>query len=187
MGFDYKSAPPEEVQRRLRQIIEQTGGHLTLSRRALNDVEDAIFPEEQIFAIGEGVLNQDMWLILVTDRRILLLCRGLVFGFKSKTILLEKITDIISQPGNMMTALIIKEGAFSHEIINIHKVADQSIENKISSVLKAKKIGVSVEALPEDEHLAQLAELVKRRESRLIDDEQFDQEKAKLMEKYLSS
>jgi len=35
--------------------------------------------------------------------------------------------------------------------------------------------------------LAQLAELVKRRESRLIDDEQFDQEKAKLMEKYLSS
>jgi hypothetical protein len=34
--------------------------------------------------------------------------------------------------------------------------------------------------------LASLAELVKRREARLIDDEEFDREKAKIMEKYIA-
>ena len=186
MGFDYKNSPPVEVQKKLKEILHQTGGHLTLSSRALSDVEDAIYPGEQIFAIGEGVLNLDMWLILVTDRRILLLCRGLLFGFKTKTIELEKISAVTSEPGRMMTTLIVKEGRFNHEISNIHKDAAITIEKKIKAGLKANEIGLPAETLPEDEHLASLAELVKRREARLIDDEEFDTEKAKIMEKYIA-
>jgi hypothetical protein len=186
MGFDYKNSPPIEVQKKLKEILQQTGGHLTLSSRALSDVEDAIYPGEQIFAIGEGVLNLDMWLILVTDRRILLLCRGLLFGFKSKTIELEKISAVTSESGRMMTTLIVKEGRFNHEISNIHKDAAITIEKKIKAGLKANEIGLPAETLPEDEHLASLAELVKRREARLIDDEEFDREKAKIMEKYIA-
>ena len=85
-----------------------------------------------------------------------------------------------------MTTLIVKEGRFNHEISNIHKDAAVIIEKKIKAGLKANEIGMSAEALPEDEHLAKLAELVKKRESRLIDDEEFDREKAKIMEEYIS-
>jgi len=185
--FDFKSAKPEDVRKKLNEIIQKSSGHLTLSSRALNDVEDAIFPEEDIFAIGEGLYNNDLWLILVTDRRVLMLCRALFFGLKSKTIRLEDINSIRSNPGRIMANLVIQEGTTSIVIENVHTLSAQFIENKINLLLKGRKLGVAPSAIPEDEHLAALAALVKQREARLIDEDEFDRQKAELMRKYLES
>ena len=185
--FDFKSAKPEDVRKKLNEIIQKSSGHLTLSSRALNDVEDAIFPEEDILAIGEGLYNHDMWLILVTDRCVLLLCRGLFFGLKSKTIRLDDIKSIQSAPGRIMTNLTIQEGTVNLVIENVHNLSAQFIENKINLLMKGKKLGVAVSAIPENEHLAALAGLVKKREKREIDDDEFDRQKAELMRQYLES
>lgn len=185
--FDFKSAKPEDVRKKLNEIVQKSSGHLTLSSRALNDVEDAIFPEEDIFAIGEGLYNNDLWLILVTDRRVLMLCRGLFFGLKSKTIRLEDIKSIQSDAGRIMTNLVIREGTATLVIENVHALSAQFIENKINLLLKGRALGVAAAAIPENEHLAALAALVKQRESRLIDEDEFDRQKAELMQKYLES
>ena len=185
--FDFKSAKPEDVRKKLDEIVKKSSGHLTLSSRALNDVEDAIFPQEDIFAIGEGLYNNDLWLILVTDRRVLMLCRSLFLGLKSKTIRLEDIKSIQSIPGRIMTNLIIQEGTVNLVIENVQTLSAQFIENKINLLLKGQKLGVAASAVPENEHLAALAALVKQREARLIDEDEFDRQKAALMQKYLES
>jgi len=185
--FDFKSAKPEDVRKKLNEIVQKSSGHLTLSSRALNDVEDAIFPQEDIFAIGEGLYNNDLWLILVTDRRVLMLCRSLFMGLKSKTIRLEDIKSIQSTAGRIMTNLIIQEGTVNLVIENVHNLSAQFIENKINLLLKGRKLGVAAAAVPDNEHLAALAVLVKQREARLIDEDEFDRQKAELMQKYLES
>ena len=187
MGFDFKSARPEDVRKKLDEITRKSSGYLTLAARALNDVEDAIYPEEEILAIGEGLYNHDMWLILLTDRRILLLCRGLLFGFKSKSIRLEDIVDLQIVPGRMMTQLVVREGTKNIEIDNVHNASAQYIENRLRQILKGRQVGIPVASLPEDDHLLALAELVRKREQRLISDDDFDSQKAELMRKYLES
>jgi hypothetical protein len=187
MGFDFKSARPEDVRKKLDEITRKSSGYLTLAARALNDVEDAIYPEEEILAIGEGLYNHDMWLILVTDRRILMLCRGLLFGFKSKSIRMEDVAGVTAVPGSMMTKLVVQEGTKSIEIDNIHNASAQYIEGRIRQVLKGQKLGIPAVSMPEDDHLVALAELVKKREQRQIDDEEFDRQKAELMRKYIES
>jgi hypothetical protein len=116
-----------------------------------------------------------------------MLCRGLLFGFKSKSIRMEDVAGVTAVPGSMMTKLVVQEGTKSIEIDNIHNASAQYIEGRIRQVLKGQKLGIPAVSMPEDDHLVALADLVKKREQRQIDDEEFDRQKAELMRKYIES
>jgi len=187
MSFDYKRSTPAEIQKKLHEVIEVSKGHLTLASRALKDVSDTLRPGEHIFAIGEGLYNLDMWLIVITDLRVILLSRGFLFGLKTKSIDLSSINGLKSSPGTIMSTLTIQDGERNVEIENIHRASAQFLENQIKACIKARKTGSSAQIVEEDDELAALADLVKKRESRIINDDEFDREKAKIMEKYLAS
>ena len=76
--------------------------------------------DESIKAITSGLTGGSTWLIVCTDRRVLMRDKGMVYGVKLIEIPLDRITSITHSKGLLLWGAIT-EGAVTRIIKNIPK------------------------------------------------------------------
>lgn len=99
MVFDYKNASPAELKNEYNRIAKEIGDDQFFTKRELSHLPKILGDGEQVLAFTSGLMDGNTWLITLTDRRIIFLDKGLIYGLKQVTIDLDKINAVSGRPG----------------------------------------------------------------------------------------
>lgn len=158
------------------------------TKKEVKELPMILFDDEIINYATSGFLDNNTWLIVVTNKRVLFLDKGMVFGIKQKEIPLEKINSISQKRGMLMGEIHIWDGAAKFQIKQVAKNTVQPFvdatnraidELKKEQTVTVVQAQVETAAAPEPSGYAKIKELKELLDMGAITQDEFDTEKKK--------
>jgi len=182
MPFDFKNASRDELKAQYQRIARETGDDQFFTKKELNHLPSVLADGEQVLSFSSGVMDGSTWLIVLTDRRVIFLDKGLIYGLKQASIDLDKINAVSGKTGLLLGSIIIEDGASSRAITNVQKRTVAAFTNKLRDAMENRKAARHQSVAPALHDLAgQLEKLDQLRQRGLLTDDEFAVQKAKLL------
>ncbi|QDU83092.1 hypothetical protein Pla163_01880 [Planctomycetes bacterium Pla163] len=162
----------------LRQIRALASADTFGTTKEVRHLPDVLFDDEPVLGITSGMMAGDTWLIVCTDRRVVLLNRGLVYGLKQREMPLERINSIEHSTGLVLGSIAIWDGADRMEIRNVVK---QTVMPFVDAVNRAR-VALGSERASGDDRVTQLERLADLRERGALTEAEFDEQKRRVLE-----
>ena len=67
------------------------------------------------------MMDGNTWLVTLTDRRIIFLDKGMIYGLKQASVDLDKVNAVSGRTGLIFGSIIIEDGASSRAITSVQK------------------------------------------------------------------
>lgn len=177
--FDFKHGPQAERSAHFDRIARETGDDRFLTRRELKALPDLLAAGEQVFAFSSGFMDGKSWLIVLTDKRILFLNKGFLYGLDQSSISLDKINSISGSTGILFGDIVVEDGANKHWIKRVWKGSVAKFIAKAREVMENRKQGVGVS--DEYARYAAIEWLATLKERGSITQDEFDAQKRLLL------
>lgn len=151
------------------------------TKKEIKSLPEILHDDEKICALTSGLMNGNTWLIVCTNKRVIFLDKGMIYGLKQVEIPLEKINSILQKTGIFFGEVHIWDGASKMEIRNcIKRTVKPFVDavNKATEEKKNKGVTAQVERVDVVSQLEKLATLL---EAGLLTKEEFEQQKKKIL------
>ncbi|WP_304970351.1 PH domain-containing protein [Romboutsia ilealis] len=89
------------------------------TRKEIDELSNILAKDEYIKAMTSGFNDGNTWLIVCTNRRVLMLDKGLLYGLKLIDIPLDRINSISHSKGLMLGKIAITDGSTTRTIENV--------------------------------------------------------------------
>jgi hypothetical protein len=136
---------------------------------------------ETIMYATSGMMDNNTWLIVCTDQRVLFLDKGMIFGLKQTEIPMEKVNSIAYKTGLMFGQIQIYHGSAQMKIESISKKTVKpmvdAINREIEKLKQPDKQEAATTLSPADEILKYKHLL----DADAITQEEFDAKKKQLL------
>lgn len=180
MTFDFKNASKKDLNAKYKEIADEIGDDRFFTMKELNHLPEVLLDGEQVVAFTSGIMDGNTWLIAVTDRRIVFLDKGMLWGLKQTSIDLSNVNAVSGETGMLFGKITIADGGQNYTITNVWKKTVKPVTNKINECLERRRAapapqaggGSAVDAL---ERLAALYE------KGLLTEEEFKAQKTKVL------
>lgn len=153
-----------------------------LGRKEINELPNILALNESLDNLIQGVYNNGHGILVSTDRRLIFIDKGLIYGLKVEDFPLDKITSIQYETGIIFGKVKIHT---SGNIAVIDKV-DKTSARQFGEFVRNKLSQPKTTAQPEMQQpsvLDQLEKLGKLKESGILSEEEFNEQKKKLLDK----
>ncbi|MDR1276400.1 MAG: PH domain-containing protein [Candidatus Accumulibacter sp.] len=181
MSFDFKNASPEELKKEYERIAKETGDDQFFTKKELNHLPEILLQGEQVLAFSSGFMNGNTWLVALTDRRIIFLDKGLIFGLTQETVDLDKINTVSGETGLILGKIAIQDGAIQRIIDNVPKRSVLPFTNRVRDAIEARKNKQHAPAVPQDDVVSKLERLAALPEKGILSPEEFKEQKVKIL------
>lgn len=182
MTFDFKNSSPAERKKEYDRIAREIGDDQFFTKRELNHLPEILADGEQVLAFTSGLMDSNTWLITLTNRRIIFLDKGMIYGLKQTTIDLDKVNSVSGQTGLLFGKIVIEDGASSRKIDNVWKRTVVPFTNRVRDAIEARKnASRPVTTERQDDVVSRLEKLGSLLEKGLLTQEEFMSQKAKLL------
>ena len=154
---------------------------ISFTKKELNYLPEILQDGEQILAHlrSDGC---NTWLISLTDRRIIFLDKGMIYGLKQEAIPLNRVNAVSGSTGLIFGKIIITDGAKDREITNVWKKTVKIFTNKCQDAIHAtNQTQHQVSQQPEEDPYAKLEKLASLKEKGIISEDEFEKEKKKIL------
>lgn len=182
--FDFKHADKKALKAEYDRIAKETGDDQFFTKKELNYLPELLLEGEQVLTFSSGIMDNNTWLIALTDKRIIFINKGLIFGVKHAIINLDKINGIEGSTGLLFGQITINDGAVVRKITNVWK---KTVKYFVSKTLEAidnlnKQKNEPAPAQTQAVDVAtQLEKLAALKEKGILTEEEFAAQKAKLL------
>ena len=175
------------------RIAKEIGDDQLFIRKELAHLPEVLSDGEQVFSFASGVMSDassilpSTWLIVLTNRRIIFLDKGMLYGLQQTIIDLDKVTAISGKTGLLLGEITIEASASSKTIKNVNKKTVTPFTNHAQRAIEARKTTASIrEAVskpqPQEEDVfSKLERLAALKERGILTDEEFSQQKARIL------
>ena len=187
--FDFKNASKEEFHKKCSEIGKGLGDDQFFVKKEFNYLQEILQDNEQILAFSSGFMDGNTWLISLTDRRIIFLDKGLIYGLKQDIIPLNRVNAISGKTGMMFGNIQVTDGARTRIIKNVWKKTVITFTNKVQETLDAinkspvlRSSENTQQPATKENKYEELEKLAALKEKGLISEEEFNQEKKKLLD-----
>lgn len=133
--FDFKNASKKELRKEYKRIAQTTGDSQFFTKKELFHLPKILMDEEQVLAFSSGLMNGNTWLIALTDRRVVFLDKGLLFGTRQTTVPIDKISAVHGQLGLFFGKITINAGGAEMTITQVAKHTVFPFTNKLQEVI----------------------------------------------------
>jgi hypothetical protein len=184
MAFDFKNASQADRKREYDRIAKELGDDQFFTKKELNHLPEILSTGEQVLAFTSGLMDGNTWLITLTDRRIIFLDKGMIYGLKQTSVDLDKVNSVSGQTGIFFGKITIEDGASSRLIDNVWKKTVVAFTNKVRDAIEARKSASTHASAPQasaDDVVTKLEKLAALLEKGIINKEEFAQQKAKIL------
>lgn len=187
MGFDFKNASSAERKVECKRIAAEVGDDLFFTKKELEHLPEILLDGEYVISFTSGMMDGNTWLITLTDKRIIFLDKGMLYGLKQAVIDLDKVNAVSCETGLLLGSISIQDGATTRTIKNVQKKTVVNFTNKVRDALEARK-------RPQPSHptlsntaetidvISQLERLASLKEKGVLSQDEFDQQKRKLIQ-----
>lgn len=185
MSFDFKNASQTDRKREYDRIAKEIGDDQFFTKKELNHLPQILADGEQVLAFTSGMMEGNTWLITLTDKRIIFLDKGMIYGLKQVVINLDKIHSVSGNTGIMFGKIGIEDGASQRNIEFVPKGAVVPFTNKVRDAIEYHKKPSANYSVPQqnsgDDIISKLEKLASLQERGVLTQEEFAQQKAKLL------
>lgn len=171
-----------EIQQRLKELgdIDTFG-----TKKEIKELPDLLYKEETIEYLTSGTLNGNTWLVVCTNKRILFVNTGLLFGCKQLEIPLEKVNSVETTKGLLFGKIRIWDGASSMVIDNVGKSTLQPFVNAVNNArdrLKDNNPQTKTEKSNDtNDYIKELERLAELKDKGIITEEEFLNKKKQIL------
>lgn len=153
--------------------------------KELNHLHEVINDGENILGHTRGFYDGDTWLICITDRRVLFIDKGMISGMKSTEIPLDSVGSVNYETKMMGGNITINSSGTERKIGKMRKQDVKDISNLISEAAAKMKKGLHSggSAAPQESKMDELKKLAELKDSGVLTEDEFNEQKAKLLEK----
>ena len=133
-----RAATHEGTMRTLKEIWQEINAlphrYIFYTRKEIRYLPKVLSDNEHILALTSGFMNNRTWLAVCTNRRVLFLNRGMIFGLDQRQLNLDRIQSIDSSFGIAFGTIRVWDGAAS---MNIGLVLKTSVAPFVRTVQEA--------------------------------------------------
>lgn len=182
MAFDYKNASPEALKAEYNRIAQEVGDDQFFTKKELNHLPQVLADGEQVLAFTSGIMDANTWLITLTDRRVIFLDKGMIYGLKQASIELDKINAVSGKTGLFFGEIHIQDGGSERQIKNVWKKTVVNFTNKVRDAMHARKQPHPTAApVAADDMISKLERLGALLASGVLSEAEFAQQKARIL------
>ena len=154
--------------------------------KEVSHLPEILHDDENIKYLTSGLMDGTTWLVVCTQKRVLLLDHGFLFGFKQSEMNLENINSISFQTGLFFGAIEIWHGGARMLIENCDKKTVKPFTDAVNAAMQAIKKGQGTASQApvtssSDDVVSQLERLVALLEKGILSQEEFQTQKKKLL------
>jgi len=151
------------------------------TKKEIKELPNILNDDEHIKALCSGVLDGNTWLIVCTEKRVLFLDKGMIYGLKQRETPIEKINSIEQKKGLLLGGIAIWDGATKMEITGILKETVSPFVNAVNQQIEIHK-EKNNRSVPTNESAAdELIKLKGLMDSGVLSKEEFEAEKRKIL------
>ena len=165
------------------QELKLSGVSNFLGRREIKELPNILAPTEIIDNVAQGTYNNGQGILVSTNRRLLFVDKGMLYGLKVEDFPLDKISSIQYETGLLLGGIKIHTSGNIAKIENVEKASARSFAEFVRDKLSQPKEQTSTTIVSEPNVLDQLEKLAKLKELGILSDEEFSEQKKKLLEK----
>jgi len=178
---DKKNQRLEEIKSEI-QNLKLDNISTVFGRKEINELPQILAPTEQIDNIIQGTYNNGQGILFSTNRRLLFVDKGVFYGLKVEDFPLDKISSIQYETGLLLGKVKVHTSGNIATIDNIGKESARKfaefVRNKISHHKEFQP-----QNTPQTDILGQLEKLATFKENGILSEEEFVEQKKKLLEK----
>ena len=174
MEFNYKTASEKELENEYNRIAKEQNNGQFLTKKELNYLPEILQDNEQVLAFTSGLMGGNTWLIALTNRKIIFLDKGMIYGLKQETIPLNRINAVSGSTGIFFGKIVITDGAKDREITNVWKKTVTLFINKCQEA-------IFTNSKAEENSYIKLEKLASLKEKGIINEDEFESEKKKIL------
>lgn len=109
------------------------------TKKEVKELPNVLQENETIMYATSGFVDNNTWLITCTDKRIIFLDKGMIFGLKQVEIPIEKINSVSHSKGLMFGTITIHHGSDNMEIKQISKTTLTPMIEAINNEIEKTK------------------------------------------------
>ena len=143
---------------------------------------EALNPNEKVYGVTNGNMDGNTWIIACTDKRILFVDKGLLYGVRHAEILIDKITSITYKSGLVLGEINIQCGSETKSIKNVSKLSTAPFVDVVHKSMELfnnqKPIEIQNQPVSVADELLKFKSLL---DAGLITESDFEKQKGKLL------
>jgi hypothetical protein len=151
-------------------------------KKEINELPKILAQDEQVDNLVQGIFNNGQGILVSTNRRLIFVDKGLLYGVKVEDFPLDKISSIQYETGLMFGKVKIHTTGNVATIEQVDKTSSRKFAEFVRDKLSRPKETVT-QAASQPNLLDQIEKLGKLKESGILSDEEFTEQKKKLLEK----
>lgn len=152
-----------------------------LGRKEIKELPGILSENENIDNIIQGTYNNGEGILISTDRRLIFIDKGLIYGLKVEDFPLDKITTIQYEKGLMLGKVKIHTSNNAATIDNVKKGSAQKFAEFVRNKLSEPKTQTTTQSSTKPNVLEQLEKLGKLKEQGILTEGEFNEQKKKLL------
>jgi len=183
--FDFKNASKIELKNEYKRIADDMGDDQFFTKKELNYLPEVLMEKEQVLGFTSGLMDANTWLITLTDKRIIFLDKGMIYGLKQSIVDLDKVNAVSGSTGLLFGTITITDGANDRLIKNVWKKTVKNFTNKVQEALEARKSPQQAVQQTQDKEVdpyEQLEKIAGLKDKGIITEEEFETQKKKILE-----
>ena len=129
-----------------------------IGRKEINELPQILAPSEKIDHVIQGMYNNGQGILVSTNRRLLFVDKGLIYGLKVEDFPLDKISSIQYETGLLLGKVKIHTSGNIATIVNVEKTSARIFAEFVRDKLSQPKESQS-QNTPQPDILGQLEKL----------------------------
>lgn len=165
----------EEIQKEIQSLpVKDLFG----TKKEIKHLSKIMDENEMVLAITSGLMDGNTWLITCTNRRVIFLDKGLIYGSNQFEIPLDKINAIGHKIGLMLGSITIEDGSGPKSINNCTKQSVIPFVNSTNAAIEKYKNRAFKPSSSDADELIKFKGLL---DSGVITQEEFDLKKKSIL------
>ncbi|GAF63848.1 hypothetical protein BTS2_0740 [Bacillus sp. TS-2] len=151
------------------------------TKKEIKELPNILHDGEIIQYATSGLMENNTWLVVCTNTRIIFLDKGMIYGLKQKEIALNKINSIAQKRGLLLGEIHIWDGADKFQIKNCLKETVQPFVDATNHAISTFRQSQNSVVSDTQSNYSKIKELKELLDMGAITDEEFQKEKTKLL------
>jgi hypothetical protein len=152
-------------------------------RKEIGELPSIIHEDEEIFGLIQGTYNGGQGILVATNKRLLFVDKGLIYGLKVEDFGLDKVSSIQYETGILFADIKIMASGNIAKITNVEKSLGRTFCEKVRAKLnEPKQASAPITVVQQQVDVAdQIGKLAALKDQGILTQEEFDAQKKKLL------
>ena len=157
-------------------------------KREINELPNILAHNEPVLNIVQGYYSGGNGILVATDRRLVFIDKGMIYGLKVEDFPYDKLSSIQYETGMLLAKITIFTSGNQALIDNVDKKQARAFSEAVRERLSAPKATVAPLVAPtapapsaDDEIITKLERLIKLREAGILNDSELAEQKQRIL------